>query len=100
MDKLKITILYDGIEDREEQADADVPVYRQISQVLEKRGHQIKLLAAEPKIKSLVSQIDRKSTRVNSSHGYISYAVFCLKKKKKKKRKCRSPNHTGQEGSS
>src|SRR5687768_17784109 len=28
---------------------------------------------------------DRKSTRLNSSHGYISYAVFCLKKKKIKK---------------
>src|SRR3989449_8031645 len=28
-------------------------------------------------------RIDRKSTRLNSSHGYISYAVFCLKKKKK-----------------
>src|SRR2546422_6825231 len=28
---------------------------------------------------------DRKSTRLNSSHGYISYAVFCLKKKKKQK---------------
>src|SRR2546422_1755741 len=28
-------------------------------------------------------QPDRKSTRLNSSHGYISYAVFCLKKKKK-----------------
>src|SRR2546429_906145 len=28
-------------------------------------------------------QRDRKSTRLNSSHGYISYAVFCLKKKKK-----------------
>src|SRR5712675_2672365 len=27
---------------------------------------------------------DRKSTRLNSSHGYISYAVFCLKKKKPK----------------
>src|SRR2546429_3084654 len=27
---------------------------------------------------------DRKSTRLNSSHGYISYAVFCLKKKKNK----------------
>src|SRR5687768_18044814 len=27
---------------------------------------------------------DRKSTRLNSSHGYISYAVFCLKKKNKK----------------
>src|SRR2546422_1468622 len=29
---------------------------------------------------------DRKSTRLNSSHGYISYAVFCLKKKKKSKK--------------
>src|SRR2546422_6881908 len=29
-------------------------------------------------------EADRKSTRLNSSHGYISYAVFCLKKKKKK----------------
>src|SRR2546429_2500465 len=28
------------------------------------------------------SNLDRKSTRLNSSHGYISYAVFCLKKKK------------------
>src|SRR2546422_2282310 len=28
------------------------------------------------------TQRDRKSTRLNSSHGYISYAVFCLKKKK------------------
>src|SRR2546422_4934201 len=34
-------------------------------------------------------QGDRKSTRLNSSHGYISYAVFCLKKKKKKKSKQR-----------
>src|SRR2546422_7371640 len=31
--------------------------------------------------------LDRKSTRLNSSHGYISYAVFCLKKKKNKNRK-------------
>src|SRR5688572_10173486 len=31
---------------------------------------------------------DRKSTRLNSSHSQISYAVFCLKKKKKKKKKC------------
>src|SRR6266436_8467964 len=30
---------------------------------------------------------DRKSTRLNSSHGYISYAVFCLKKKKKQDNK-------------
>src|SRR2546422_11632405 len=30
----------------------------------------------------LIAAPDRKSTRLNSSHGYISYAVFCLKKKK------------------
>src|SRR2546422_1332817 len=30
-----------------------------------------------------INGIDRKSTRLNSSHGYISYAVFCLKKKNK-----------------
>src|SRR2546429_3536146 len=33
---------------------------------------------------SLPTKIDRKSTRLNSSHGYISYAVFCLKKKKRR----------------
>src|SRR2546429_3471967 len=31
----------------------------------------------------VADRIDRKSTRLNSSHGYISYAVFCLKKKTK-----------------
>src|SRR2546421_9331953 len=34
---------------------------------------------------SRISTIDRKSTRLNSSHDQISYAVFCLKKKKKHK---------------
>src|SRR2546422_8011543 len=44
-------------------------------------------ISCEPGAPSLaqssVAQEDRKSTRLNSSHGYISYAVFCLKKKKK-----------------
>src|SRR2546429_2507528 len=31
----------------------------------------------------ITENVDRKSTRLNSSHGYISYAVFCLKKKNK-----------------
>src|SRR2546427_7503446 len=35
--------------------------------------------------KFVESVTDRKSTRLNSSHSQISYAVFCLKKKKKKK---------------
>src|SRR2546422_7376467 len=36
-------------------------------------------------VSTIVWAADRKSTRLNSSHGYISYAVFCLKKKKKKR---------------
>src|SRR2546422_7055441 len=40
---------------------------------------------------------DRKSTRLNSSHGYISYAVFCLKKKKEPRRQAhRTAIHTNQ----
>src|SRR5688572_31055535 len=39
--------------------------------------------------------LDRKSTRLNSSHSQISYAVFCLKKKKKKaNRESRQPQNT------
>src|SRR2546422_1632553 len=41
--------------------------------------------------------IDRKSTRLNSSHGYISYAVFCLKKKRNEHRVhyCNAHGHHG-----
>src|SRR5687768_17900440 len=39
-------------------------------------------------------EADRKSTRLNSSHGYISYAVFCLKKKKKKNSTTNHYSHT------
>src|SRR5690606_41849216 len=40
------------------------------------------------------SRVDRKSTRLNSSHVKISYAVFCLKKKKKQnKNKVHEPDH-------
>src|SRR2546422_4215254 len=43
-------------------------------------------------------QRDRKSTRLNSSHGYISYAVFCLKKKKNviNKRQCVQADRTAE----
>src|SRR2546422_6211683 len=40
------------------------------------------VIAARSLSRRDVAPIDRKSTRLNSSHGYISYAVFCLKKKK------------------
>src|SRR2546422_6401612 len=47
-----------------------------------KRGVASALLKAA--LEAIRNKRDRKSTRLNSSHGYISYAVFCLKKKKKK----------------
>src|SRR2546422_5568325 len=46
------------------------------------------------KIRSHLSRQDRKSTRLNSSHGYISYAVFCLKKKKESLSKPRNLSKT------
>src|SRR2546422_3687593 len=50
-----------------------------VSDAVRFRGYEH---VAELKVVS-VADSDRKSTRLNSSHGYISYAVFCLKKKKK-----------------
>src|SRR2546422_3776650 len=55
------------------------------------------MLSNDVKSLSAGRGIDRKSTRLNSSHGYISYAVFCLKKKKRNKRpkrKTRSLNQS------
>src|SRR2546422_4128786 len=55
-------------------------------------GRELSSVLAQPKRVALLAYLaaatprrlqDRKSTRLNSSHGYISYAVFCLKKKKK-----------------
>src|SRR2546429_6795770 len=46
------------------------------------KEHSIVELAPEEQGIRLTVVSDRKSTRLNSSHGYISYAVFCLKKKK------------------
>src|SRR2546429_4921318 len=42
-------------------------------------SREISIMAVAPRSEI---RADRKSTRLNSSHGYISYAVFCLKKKK------------------
>src|SRR2546429_6637639 len=43
----------------------------------------LRILDTRPAQGNCDSVGDRKSTRLNSSHGYISYAVFCLKKKKR-----------------
>src|SRR5688572_32713804 len=49
------------------------------SRAMQDRGRELDLLLV-----ALGQRLDRKSTRLNSSHSQISYAVFCLKKKKKK----------------
>src|SRR5687768_17946124 len=50
-------------------------------------GYKMKIVdvAETHRLLTSLPNTDRKSTRLNSSHGYISYAVFCLKKKKHKK---------------
>src|SRR3712207_7483670 len=66
-----------------------------LSRWLKAQGHQPMLVAADLQRPNAVNQLqvlagragvdvyaDRKSTRLNSSHANISYAVFCLKKKK------------------
>src|SRR2546422_3809104 len=45
-------------------------------------GADFWVLHADIRLENSSGLQDRKSTRLNSSHGYISYAVFCLKKKK------------------
>src|SRR6266550_5903458 len=50
-------------------------------------GHWRDLRPGGPQRHPSRGRRDRKSTRLNSSHGYISYAVFCLKKKKNKYKK-------------
>src|SRR3712207_8117140 len=67
-----------------EQADA-AALLREVEQhaaalALDHRQRALELLAAVAAQR--VEHVDRKSTRLNSSHANISYAVFCLKKKK------------------
>src|SRR5258708_27078817 len=64
-------------------------VMRQIKRALDGDHRAVKsILEMEPRIAQHIQPIekitDRKSTRLNSSHQIISYAVFCLKKKKNK----------------
>src|SRR2546422_246249 len=71
--------------------------YTTLFRSVEVRGLAEEVVASGPRIDLVVTGVvrghhfgksrdrDRKSTRLNSSHGYISYAVFCLKKKKYKK---------------
>src|SRR2546422_7913216 len=56
-----------------------LPVLRQVEP--QPPRHLLHRLDLRASAHAQIKAIDRKSTRLNSSHGYISYAVFCLKKK-------------------
>src|SRR2546429_6730317 len=58
------------------------PEMAQVLPVIALQHPELRPGAAEPLAGEAHLDVDRKSTRLNSSHGYISYAVFCLKKKK------------------
>src|SRR5712675_890841 len=61
-----------------------VPGVARCTAALRAPRHRLRLRIRDPRYRCGAAR-DRKSTRLNSSHGYISYAVFCLKKKKKTK---------------
>src|SRR2546430_6283334 len=58
-----------------------------LREIMDRSYEQVSALAVEERVslRTAAQMIDRKSTRLNSSHSQISYAVFCLKKKKKYK---------------
>src|SRR2546422_2848458 len=64
---------------------------REIWHYFAKLDPVVNTLFFQPYNRGLAVGQDRKSTRLNSSHGYISYAVFCLKKKKTYKHPTSSP---------
>src|SRR5688572_32689598 len=52
---------------------------------IDNQGRSLPTIVRVYQLKNISRMEDRKSTRLNSSHSQISYAVFCLKKKKKRK---------------
>src|SRR2546422_5671462 len=58
------------------------PLRQAVGPAVRHEGFGIREVAGAAMYHPLTHEEDRKSTRLNSSHGYISYAVFCLKKKK------------------
>src|SRR3712207_7740153 len=60
------------------------PDYRTVERVLAEEPTPLRMVRRFPPYREIEEPRDRKSTRLNSSHANISYAVFCLKKKKKR----------------
>src|SRR2546427_5727916 len=70
-----------------------LPIWVGVATVSVRKGRSA-LRSRNPVSARLASRRDRKSTRLNSSHSQISYAVFCLKKKKKNIQNTTKPQRT------
>src|SRR3712207_8359662 len=89
------TTLFRSKQDKKQELLNILNVNERLEKILVVLNNEIEILEVEKKIgikvKSKIDKVqkeyylkDRKSTRLNSSHANISYAVFCLKKKKKR----------------
>src|SRR5256885_3225796 len=76
-ERVRVDIAYAGSCTAGKKADMDM--YARVLEQAAARGERV-----APWVRFYIQCGDRKSTRLNSSHLVISYAVFCLKKKKKK----------------
>src|SRR2546429_6778569 len=66
------------------EAGCKAPTHARLVEIV----RRVERAETSPRPDLLFDLADRKSTRLNSSHGYISYAVFCLKKKKRDSEVC------------
>src|SRR5688572_30869368 len=78
----EIAEISSGLKALSKELNIPIVVLAQLNRNPESRTGESK---GRPRLSDL-RESDRKSTRLNSSHSQISYAVFCLKKKKKKKK--------------
>src|SRR5690554_7352967 len=69
-----------GVDEYQRRLSSDIRLEIEEIPLPKRRGETQALVAAEAE--AIQKRLDRKSTRLNSSHVRISYAVFCLKKKK------------------
>lgn len=64
MEKLNVTLLYDEVEDQEQSAYEEKPVYRAVEEVLSERGHDVRTLAAGPDIRKLVNALEKDDSDI------------------------------------
>src|SRR2546422_8548176 len=76
------TTLFRSIQSMEEARDWERLFIGEIKAGRDPRQPPSRSIHVSTQLGDVSAFLDRKSTRLNSSHGYISYAVFCLKKKK------------------